>query len=69
MEHGFDGRLIAFHVRLAQVNLKSAHHGQDAPAFEFLAGDAALEAAENCHTVEISVRRTHLFQRLKISGH
>src|SRR5271170_5898313 len=58
--HGLDRGRIAFHIRLAQVNLKSAHHGQDAAAFEVLAGDAAFEAAENCHTVEISVRGTDL---------
>src|SRR3984957_4026635 len=56
--HGFDGCRITFHVRLAQVNLKAAHHGQDAAAFEFLAGDAAFEAAENCDAVEVRVRGT-----------
>ncbi len=49
---------IAFHVRLAQINLKAAHDGQHAAAFEFFAGDAAFEAAENCDAVEIGVRGT-----------
>src|SRR5271154_233297 len=56
--HGFDGGRITFHVRLAQVNLKAAHDGEDAAAFEFLAGDAAFEAAENRDAIEIGVRGT-----------
>ena len=56
--HRFDGGGIAFHVRLAQINLKAAHDGQNTAAFEFFAGDAAFEAAENCNAVEIGVRGT-----------
>src|SRR5271156_2161476 len=56
--HGFDGGGIALHIRLAQINLKAAHDGQDAAAFEFLAGNPALEPAENCHTSKSGIGGT-----------
>ena len=56
--HRLDRGGIAFHVRLAQINLKSPHDGQNAATFEFLARDAALESAKNCDTVKIGIRGT-----------